>query len=46
MRPERRRQLDGSQRRRRRMTITTHVRAGDGVLIDPNGRGGTMDPNG
>ena len=27
------------------MTTTTHIRAGEGSSIDPNG-GGAMDPNG
>ena len=28
------------------MNTTTQIRAGWGVQIDPNGRGGTIDPNG
>jgi hypothetical protein len=28
------------------MKTTTHVRAGAGSSMDPNGGGGAMDPNG
>jgi hypothetical protein len=28
------------------MQTTTHLRAGDGPGLDPDGRGGTIDPNG
>ena len=28
------------------MTLHTHVRAGTGTQLDPNGAGSSMDPNG
>ena len=28
------------------MSTTTHIRAGQGSAVDPNGAGSSMDPNG